>query len=155
MILSELLKKNNILLKTKAKTKWELLDELINRIIDDHDIEYDDSALLKKYLFERECSMSTGIGNGVAIPHCATTRLKQTLIVLAISQKGIDFDSIDNQPVNFIILLLVPKDKLTHHIKTLANIAKLFSNEELRSKLIVSRTPEMVIQTIKKFESKQ
>lgn len=152
MILSDIIKKSNILIKTHAKTRWELLDELVDLITENREIDPADNAAIKRLLHERERSMSTGIGNGVAIPHCASGKFKETLIVMAINQKGIDFDAIDNMPVNIIILIMVPKNKLSQHIKTLANIAKLFSNEALRTALIASKTPEMAIKTIKQFE---
>jgi mannitol/fructose-specific phosphotransferase system IIA component (Ntr-type) len=74
-------------------------------------------------------------------------------MVLATCENGIDFDAIDNQPVRISILLLVPKNKLTQHIKTLANIAKIMSNDEMREELLALETPEAVIKKIKKIET--
>ena len=73
-------------------------------------------------------------------------------MLVSIIQKSIDFDSIDNSPVKIVILLLVPKIKLTQHIKTLANIAKLMSNENIREKLLSLKTTSSIMNIIKKFE---
>lgn len=152
MELSDTLKKNNILLKPKSTTRWELIAEMIDLAVKNKEITASDCDELLKLLVDREKSMSTGIGNGVAIPHCSTGRIQDIVYIMAIVPQGLDFDSIDNQPVKIVILLLVPKSKLTQHIKTLAQIAKLMGNEHLRNKLLTLKTTENVIKTIKDFE---
>lgn len=72
--------------------------------------------------------MSTGIGNGVAILHCSSSKVNNIITVMALTPKGLNFEAIDNEPVKIVILLIVPKDKLTQHIKTLANIAKMMTD---------------------------
>ncbi len=153
MEFSDNLKKSNILLRPKSTTRWDLLSEMVDLAVKNKELDSCDCDELTKSLVEREKSMSTGIGNGVAIPHCTTTRVQDIVYIVAIVPQGVDFDSIDNQPVKIVILLLVPKSKLTQHIKTLANIAKLMSNETLRSTLITLKNPESVIKTIKDFEN--
>lgn len=113
----------------------------------------EDKDIIKKALVEREKSMSTGIGKGVSIPHCTSAKVDDVVIVLALCENGIDFDAIDNQPVKISILLLVPRNKLTQHIKTLANIAKIMNNDEMREELLTQQTPDAVIKKIKKYES--
>ena len=152
MVLSEHLKKNNILLNVKSKNRWDLINELVDLAVKNNEIPKTERNNIKNALTEREKSMSTGIGNGVAIPHCTTPKVTELVLILAISHKSIDFDSIDNSPVKIVILLLVPKIKLTQHIKTLANIAKLMSNENIREKLLSLKTTSSIINIIKKFE---
>jgi len=153
MELSDNLKKSNIILKPKSTSRWELIAEMIDLAVRNKEVDSCDCEDLTKSLVDREKSMSTGIGNGVAIPHCTTVKVQDIVYIMAIVPQGMDFDSIDNQPVKIVILLLVPKSKLTQHIKTLAQIAKLMSNESLRNKLLTLKTPESVIKTIKDFES--
>lgn len=153
MELSENLKKNNILLKSRSNNRWDLIGEMVDLAAKNRDIEQDDCGEIKKSLIEREKSMSTGIGNGVAIPHCTTSKVADIVFIMSIISNGIDFDAIDNEPVKIVILLLVPKNKLTQHIKTLANIAKLMHDKDLRNKLLTVKTPEGIIKTIKDFES--
>lgn len=153
MVLSEHLNKNNIIIASKSKNRWELIQEMLDLAVKNRGVKEEDRESIKKALIEREKSMSTGIGKGVSIPHCTSARVDDIIVVLATCENGIDFDAIDNQPVRISILLLVPKNKLTQHIKTLANIAKIMSNDEMREEILALETPEAVIKKIKKFET--
>ena len=153
MVLSENLKKNNILINTRTINRWDLIREMVETAIKNGLVREEHQESIIKALIDREKSMSTGIGNGVAITHCNTPDVAEVVIVMVISTKGIDFESIDNQPVRIAILLLVPKNKLTQHIKTLANIAKLMSDGNLRSRLLSLKTPENVLKELKKHDS--
>ncbi|OHD69190.1 MAG: hypothetical protein A2W19_06275 [Spirochaetes bacterium RBG_16_49_21] len=153
MDLSDNLKKVNLLLKPRSANRWELINEMVDLAVKNKEINESDSEEIKKSLIEREKSMSTAIGKGVAIPHCSTSKVADIAVLMSIVPKGIDFNASDGQPVKVAIMLLVPKNKLTQHIKTLANIAKLMSNEMLRDKLLTLKTPEKIIQTIKDFEN--
>lgn len=153
MILSKNLKKNNIIIKAKSGDKWALIEEMLDLAIKNGEINKEDRDTLKTALIEREKSMSTGIGKGVAIPHCTTGVVEDIVIVLAFCESGIDFDSIDSEPVKIAVFLLVPKNRLKQHIKTLADIAKIMNNDELRRKLLTLKKPETVLKAIKDFET--
>ncbi len=126
---------------------------MLDLAVRNREVKEEDRELIKKALIEREKSMSTGIGKGVSIPHCTSEKVGDVIIVMAICENGIDFDSIDNQPVRIAILLLVPKNKLTQHIKTLANIAKIMNSDEMREELLTLKTPDAILKRIKKYES--
>jgi len=151
MSLLENLKKNNILVKSSAKNRWEIIEEMVDVAVRNREIPSEDSENIKNALIEREKSMSTGIGNGVAIPHCSTSKVSNIITVMALIPKGINFDSIDNEPVKIVILLIVPKDKLTQHIKTLANIAKMMSDADLREKILALKSADSIIKTLKSY----
>jgi fructose-specific phosphotransferase system IIA component len=151
MSLLENLKKNNILVKPNAKNRWEIIEEMVELAVKNKEISHDDAGTVKNALIEREKSMSTGIGNGVAIPHCSTSKVNNIITVMALTSKGLNFDAIDNEPVKIVILLIVPKDKLTQHIKTLANIAKMMSDASLREKLLELKTPDSILKTLKNY----
>ncbi|HOP64429.1 MAG TPA: PTS sugar transporter subunit IIA [Spirochaetota bacterium] len=151
MSLLDSLRKNNILVKPTAKNRWEMIEEMVDLAAKNKDILAEDSEAIKNALIEREKSMSTGIGNGVAIPHCSTTKVSEIITVMALTPKGINFEAIDNEPVKIVILLIVPKDKLTQHIKTLANIAKMMSDVELREKLLSLKTADSILKTLKNY----
>ncbi len=153
MSLLENLKKNNILVNPNAKNRWEIISEMVELAVKNKEISQEDSETVKNSLIEREKSMSTGIGNGVAIPHCSTSKVSSVITVMALTHKGLNFDAIDNEPVKIVILLIVPKDKLTLHIKTLANIAKMMCDAELREKLLELKTPDSIIKTLKNYTS--
>jgi fructose-specific phosphotransferase system IIA component len=149
MILADNLGKNNIILSPDSRNRWELIEEMMDLAVKNKEIDSEDREILVKALVDREKSMSTGIGNGVAIPHCTTSKVQNVVIIMAVSQNGIEFDSIDGQPVKIVILLLVPKNKLTQHIKTLANIAKMMSDEKLRERILSLKTQDAVINAMK------
>jgi len=151
MSLLDSLKKNNILVKPAAKNRWDIIEEMVELAAKNKDIPAEDAEAIKNALIEREKSMSTGIGNGVAIPHCSTTKVSEITTVMALSPKGINFEAIDNEPVKIIILLIVPKDKLTQHIKTLANIAKMMSDIKLREEILSLKTADAILKTLKNY----
>lgn len=153
MSLLENLKKNNIIINPKSVTKWELIDELVDIAVKGKYISSDHSDLISESLSEREKSMSTGIGNGVAIPHCTSAHVDQIVTILAIAPEGLNFNAIDNAPVNIIVLLIVPKNKLSQHIKTLANIAKMLNDEKLREKILSLKTPESILKTLSNYRN--
>lgn len=152
MIFSDNLNKNNIILKSKAENRWDLIEEMLDLAIKNKEVKSEDRESLKKALFDREKSMSTGIGRNVAIPHCTTGSIEEIVIILAICENEIDFSSIDNLPVKIAVFLLVPKKKLKQHIKTLANIAKIMSNDEVKEKFFTARSADALIKTIKDYE---
>jgi mannitol/fructose-specific phosphotransferase system IIA component (Ntr-type) len=75
---------------------------------------------------QREETMSTGIGFGIAIPHASSTKVHEVVAAFGRSSKGIAFESLDGEPVNFVVLFVVPKDQFQTHLRTLAAIAKSF-----------------------------
>ncbi|MCL1864754.1 MAG: PTS sugar transporter subunit IIA [Spirochaetes bacterium] len=151
MNLFENLKKNNIITNPGAKNRWEIIEEMAELAVKNKDIPIEDAESIKKALIEREKSMSTGIGNGIAIPHCSTSKVSNIVTVMALVPKGLNFEAIDNEPVKIVILLVVPKDKLSQHIKTLANIAKVMNNAELREKLLELKTADTILKTLKHY----
>jgi len=153
MSLLENLKKNNIIINPESKNKWDLINELVSAAVKYKYISGDDSEAVADALVDREKSMSTGIGNGVAIPHCTSENLNEIVTILAVTPEGIDFDAIDNEKVKIIVLLIVPKNKLSQHIKTLANIAKMLNDEKLREKILSLKTPESILKTLNNFKN--
>jgi PTS system fructose-specific IIA component len=152
MVLDENLSKSNIILKPKSTNRWDLIREMVEVAVKNKNIQEEDKEDIIKALIEREKSMTTGIGNGVAIPHCTTQKVSDIGVIMAISKAGIAFDSVDNQAAHIVILLLVPKNKLAQHIKTLANIAKMMGDKILRDTLLSLKSSEAVANTIKNYK---
>ncbi len=155
MVLSNNLKKSDILTNCKAKDRWDLIDTMLDQAVKNKYVNPDDRETIRKSLFDREKSMSTGIGKGVAIPHCTNAKVDDVIVIMSICNKGINFDAIDNLPVQIAILLIVPKNKLTQHIKTLANIAKIMNDNELREEIISAKTAVSILKIIKQYENPQ
>jgi PTS system fructose-specific IIA component len=154
MILSDNLRTSSILLHTDAKNRWDIIKELVSLAVRSSLISDDNETDISQALIEREKSMSTGIGKGVAIPHCTIPYIDDIIILMATNEKGINFDSIDSNPVKIVIMLLVPKSKLTQHIKTLANIAKIMSDEQFKEQLLSFSDPEQCLSYITEYETK-
>jgi len=154
MVLTDYLNKKTILINPSVKDRWELIESMLDVAIKNKAVKSEYRETIKKTLFEREKSMSTGIGKGVAIPHCSCPYVDDVVMIMALSKKGINFDSIDNMPVHIAILLIVPKDKISQHIKTLANIAKLMSDDTLREALSGAKDAQDIIKILKEYEQK-
>lgn len=93
-------------------------------------------------LIAREKLGSTGIGEGVALPHCRISHCKEAIGTFIRLRDKIDFDAIDGQPVDLIFLLLVPEDANEAHLQTLANLAETFAQDELRKALRKTDQPQ-------------
>lgn len=154
MVLTDYLNKKTILINPSVKDRWELIESMLDVAIKNKAVKSEYRETIKKTLFEREKSMSTGIGKGVAIPHCSCPYVDDVVMIMALSKKGVNFDSIDNMPVHIVILLIVPKDKISQHIKTLANIAKLMSDDTLRDALSNAKDAQDIIKILKEYEQK-
>ncbi len=99
-------------------------------------------------LMNREKLGSTGIGNGVAIPHGKITPNESPVAVLIVIHPGIDYDAIDNRPVDVFFALLVPEDQCDVHLNTLASIAEIFDNKEMLRKIRSAETDNDLYQII-------
>ena len=94
-----------------------------------------DADTIFNQLIARERLGSTGIGDGVAIPHCRLPGCEHAIGVLCTTDPAVDFDAVDRQPVDLLFALLVPEDAEQEHLETLAEIAALFSDSRVREKL--------------------
>lgn len=152
MKLSQLLSEKAILLDIKDIDKWELIYKLTDILVETGQVSSEVLDPIHTALVAREKSMSTGMENGIAIPHCCVDLIHETVVSLGISKEGIQFDSIDDKPTHLIILLVTPKNKTKMHIKTLAEIAKLLNHEESRHRLLEAETPADTLRIIREEE---
>jgi mannitol/fructose-specific phosphotransferase system IIA component (Ntr-type) len=135
MDLGDILTREQIITDLKAGTRWEAIDELINNLVANGKIKPEHHDAISAVVKKRESSMSTGIGFGIGIPHASTDLIYEVVGALGRSKKGVNFDSLDNQPVNLVMLFLVPQGQFQKHLHTLANIARLLHRPELRQSL--------------------
>ena len=103
----------------------------------------------------RERLGSTGLGNGVAIPHCRTPGIKKIYGFLAKLTTPVDFDAIDDEPVDLIFALVVPEEKNDEHLSTLARIAKIMQDNQSRQILRECKNDELLFEAILSLERKQ
>jgi len=135
MDLGDILTREQILTDLQATNRWEAIDELINNLVATGKIKPENHDAIAAVVKKRESSMSTGIGFGIGIPHASTDLIYEVVGSLGRSKKGVSFDALDNQPVNLVMLFLVPQGQFQKHLHTLANIAKLLHKAEFRQAL--------------------
>jgi nitrogen PTS system EIIA component len=109
--------------------------ELIDLLVQKNRVRVADRESILAALRQREETMSTGIGFGIAIPHASSNCVNEVVAAFGRSSTGIEFDSLDNSPVRFIVLFVVPKDQFQVHLRTLAAIAKFLNDKSVREQL--------------------
>ena len=134
--LLDLLDEANVIYDLQASTVESIVTEMVEKCVATGSLAEKNKDKLIASLIQREKSMSTGIGGGIAIPHCSVDYLESSLTVLALSKQGLDFAAIDKKPVHIFVMLVVPKNKFQDHIKTLALIAKTLGHEDENEELI-------------------
>src|SRR6186713_944783 len=149
MELADILTKDQILTDLQAADRWQAIDELIGNLVATGKIQPQHREAIAAVVKKRENSMSTGIGYGIGIPHASTDLIPEVVGSLGRSKKGVNFDALDNQPVNLVMLFLVPQGQFQKHLHTLANIAKLLHNKEFRQALEVAPDADTMVKIIK------
>jgi mannitol/fructose-specific phosphotransferase system IIA component (Ntr-type) len=149
MDLGDILTKEQILTDMQAADRWQAIDELINCLVATSKIKPEHREAIAAVVKKRESSMSTGIGFGIGIPHASTDLIQDVVGSLGRSRTGINFDALDNQPVNLVMLFLVPQGQFQKHLHTLANIAKRLHRADFRQALEQAADAEAMLRIIK------
>ncbi|MCM8788156.1 MAG: PTS sugar transporter subunit IIA [Candidatus Omnitrophica bacterium] len=152
MKISEFISENEIVIGLKATEKQAALDELL-QVLEKNGLLQDRKQVLEA-LIEREKLGSTGIGQGIAVPHTKTDQIKDLVCALGISEKGVNFESLDGEPVFIIFLVLAPSGATGIHLKALAKIARLLKDKVFRNYLRMSKSPKEAYQIIKEDEER-
>lgn len=150
MRLSELLKPADIKLELTADNKTDAIRELVDLLAANGQIL--DAKKVLGAVLEREGQRTTGIGNGLAIPHGKSNGTADLVMALGKAKSPIDFQAIDGRPVTWIWLLTSPPDKTGPHIHALARISRLMTIDQFRHALAEAKTPEEVFEIIRKQE---
>jgi PTS system, fructose subfamily, IIA component len=151
MKITDILNEKVIVTKLPGTTKTEILNAMIelaatsDRVID--------KEKMRIAILEREKIMSTGVGSGFAIPHGKTDAVQDIVAAFAITDQPIDYQSLDDQPVRIIFLLVGKDNSVGPHIKLLSRISRLMNKEEFRKKLIDAESPSEILQIFKQEES--
>jgi PTS system nitrogen regulatory IIA component len=135
----------------KARDKKEAITEIVDMLVKAKKIKK--PAEIIETVLEREKLGSTGIGQGVAIPHGKTNSLTEQIGALGISQKGVGFNSLDGEPVHLIFFLIGPADAAGKHLKALSRISRLFKDRFFRQSLREAKTSEEVIKIIQQEDA--
>ena len=146
MQLVDVLKENMIFLNFEANNKEEAIEKFINSLDKTGTIK--EPNALKDALLEREKLGTTGIGQGIAMPHARSSAIKDLTVAFFRSEKGIDFKSMDSEPVHLVFLLLAPVTAGGPYLKLLAKISRLLRGDDFRTALMEAKDVSSVLQII-------
>ena len=150
MQIANVLKPSLIKLDVESKTKEELFEEMVDLFVTEGLITDRDAAV--NTLLEREAQMSTGIAPGFALPHGKLPDIKGVIMALGVIRDGMDFDSLDNEPVNVVIVEFSEAGSPAPHIEALAEIGRLLQVPGLIRRIQDAETASEILQIIKAEE---
>ena len=151
MKLSELLNPRAIRLRLQARGKREAIAELVALLEAAHHC--DSHGEILDRVMRREEMMTTGIGNGIAIPHGKARAAERMMAACAVAPDGLDFESEDGQPATLFVLFVSPENAATLHVKVLANISRLLKEESVRKSLREAKSSEEFLAAIQNAET--
>ena len=142
MDIRDLLMKDIMIMDLKATTKAEVIDEMVHNYFVKGIIS--DEELYKKDILAREAQSSTGMGEGIAIPHAHDTAVKKPAVMFARSEKGIDYDSMDGKPAHLFFMIAAPEGGDNTHLQALAALSQVLMNPDVVNALKASTTADQV-----------
>jgi fructose-specific phosphotransferase system IIA component len=151
MKITDILSEKVIVTKLPGTTKSEVLNAMIELAATNERVT--DKEKMRSAILEREKIMSTGVGSGFAIPHGKTDAVQDIVAAFAITDQPIDYQSLDDQPVRIIFLLVGKDNSVGPHIKLLSRISRLMNKEEFRKRLIDAESSSEILQIFKQEES--
>lgn len=152
MKLTDILAESAIVADLQARTKKEALERLVEAMSQKGQTVNRQEIL--RVLLEREQLGSTGIGDGIAIPHGKSSDLTDIISGFGLSKQGIEFDSLDGKPAHLFFVLVAPENSVGTHLKMLARISRMLKNVEFRKKLLQAMSPHDIYQIIAEEDAK-
>ena len=152
MKLTDILDESSIVADLQASNKAEALEILVEAMTNSNPTV--DKQEILNVLLEREELGSTGIGDGIAIPHGKSPNLSQIISGFGLSKVGIEFDSLDGKPAYLFFLLVAPENSVGIHLKMLARISRMLKNTEFRNKLLNANSQHEIYQIISQEDLK-
>ena len=146
MNLKTVLTADTINLHLQGSTKDEIINELLDILVTAGKISDRDAAF--HAVMDREQKMSTGMKHGIAIPHGKSAIIQDLVACVGISDKKVDFDSLDHEPCRIFIMTLSPIEKTGPHLQFLAEISLLFKSAEKRQEILAAETPEDLLRIL-------
>ena len=150
MRITDYLKKECISISESGKNKNEVIRKQADLLMLGYfDINKDEAL---EGLFEREKIETTGVGEGVAIPHASIESCKEIQVALSILSKGVDFNSLDNLPVRIVFLILFPKGKVNLQLRFLAGVSRILRYNGMKESLLECDSPDNILDVLKRYE---
>lgn len=146
----EYLDKDSIVLGLKPKSKKNIISTLLDRLVQKKKIAKEKKREILKAAFQREEIGSTAIGKHIAFPHVRINSVKNIIVCLGISKEGVDFDSLDQEPVNIVAFLLSNQKEAGLHLKMLAFLARMLRDKYLVQRLKNAKTEDEVLALLDK-----
>jgi PTS system nitrogen regulatory IIA component len=153
MKIMDFLNKKAVTANLKATDKEGVIRELVTLLAGATDIKNREE--LVKTLMMRESLGSTGIGQGIGIPHAKSASAKELVAAFGVSQKGVDFDSLDGEPVYIFFLLIAPEESAGPHLKALARISRMLKDKYFRELLKKAKDEKEILRIIQEEDSKK
>lgn len=134
MNLKKVLSPKTVRVGLKGSTKDEIITEMVDIIVDAYP-EMDREAVLQA-IFDREAQMSTGMKNGIGIPHGKTDAVNTLYAAVGISREGVDFECLDQKPAHIFVMTVSPASRTGPHLQFLAEVSSLLNRQELRERVL-------------------
>lgn len=155
MQITDFLSKKAIITDIKSLKKIDVIKEMVGALINAGDMEKRNRNKIIDALMAREALGSTAIGQGIAIPHAKADCVEKLVAAFALSKKGVDFDSLDGEPIHIFFLLLAPQDSAGPHLKALARISRLLKDRYFRESLRACADEKAIIKAISEEDEKK
>jgi fructose-specific phosphotransferase system IIA component len=151
MRISDILNEQLVVTDLKGNSK----DDIINALVDliGSSAKVLDTEKVRQAIFEREKLMSTGVGNGFAIPHGKTDAVSDIVAAFAVTSEPIDYQSLDEKPVRLVFLLVGKDNMVGPHIKLLSRISRLMNKEQFRQRLLALKTSKEILESFRQEEA--
>ena len=144
--ITKLLRPGSICVGLRGATKDEILESMLDTLEGHRAVI--DLEKVREDVASREKIMSTGVGQGLGLPHAKTAGVTETMAVFAVTEEPIEFRAIDDEPVRLLFMLLGPETSRSQHIKVLSRISRLMNRHQIRDALLAARSPDEVVEIL-------
>lgn len=152
MLLSELLRPELIKVGLEAEKKRESISELMDVLVQYHEVPMNQRDALLEQLYANEDSLGSGMEHGIAVPHIATDRVNDIICAVGTAARGIPFGTLDGHPATVVVLLLVPKKNYEDEVGAIAGVQNLLEDSALLEKLLKCISPQEAFKLIQTAE---
>jgi fructose-specific phosphotransferase system IIA component len=150
MDIQDLITEGLIITDLKGHNKYEVIEELLDPLVTAQKVQDRETCL--QALLEREEYLSTGLENGLAVPHAKTAAIEEIAISFGLSRSGLDFSSSDGKPTHFVFLVVSPLDTSGPHLKILAQISRNLREPQMGQRLLESKSSAEILRVIHEFK---
>ena len=144
-----------VLCDLKSRTKEDIIRELVSLLVKGGSLKEKDLGRVVETVLEREALGSTGIGQGVAIPHGKSSGVEKLVSALGVSRVGVDFDALDGELVHVFVLLMAPENSAGPHLKALARISRVLKDRHFRESLRSAKDEQRLVHLIREEDERR